>query len=170
MHESTDTANKNKKEESEEVQRDFSHELPDLLQDFREILVDDSTSEEPRRDLMQRSADTSSSPHEPPMEPRAYVELASGKHSVKTHFPKDPNCDIRLKTKISRASCRRRADAVVSRAENFGDLITADHKILSEGSESRNNLIDMQCWYKIWQLIGYNHTRVKQLPRRSRRA
>ena len=25
------------------------------------------------------------------------------------------------------------------RAENFGDLITADHKILSEESESRNN-------------------------------
>ena len=25
------------------------------------------------------------------------------------------------------------------RAEHFGDLITADHKILSEGSESRNN-------------------------------
>ena len=25
------------------------------------------------------------------------------------------------------------------RAENFGDLITADHKVLSEGCESRNN-------------------------------
>ena len=25
------------------------------------------------------------------------------------------------------------------RADNFGDLMTADHKILSEGSESRNN-------------------------------
>ena len=25
------------------------------------------------------------------------------------------------------------------RAENVGDLMTADHKILSEGSESRNN-------------------------------
>ena len=28
---------------------------------------------------------------------------------------------------------------VVRRAENFGDLITADHKVLSEGCESRNN-------------------------------
>ena len=27
----------------------------------------------------------------------------------------------------------------VPRAENFGDLITADHKVLSEGCESRNN-------------------------------
>ena len=88
---------------------------------------------------MQRSADTSSSPHDSPMEPRAKVEPGSGKHSVFTHFPKDPNCEICLKTKITRASCRRRANAVVPRAENFGDLITADHKVPSEESESRNN-------------------------------
>ena len=43
---------------------------------------------------MQRSADTSKSSHEPPMEPRAYVEPGSGKHSVQTHSPKDPNCDV----------------------------------------------------------------------------
>ena len=56
-----------------------------------------------------------------------------------THIPKDPNCDICLKTKIIRASCRRRAGTVVLRAEHVGDLITADHKILCEGSESRTN-------------------------------
>ena len=27
----------------------------------------------------------------------------------------------------------------VPRAENFGDLITADHKVLNDGGESRNN-------------------------------
>ena len=43
------------------------------------------------------------------------------------------------KTKITRASCRRRVGTVVPRAENFVDLITADHKTLSEESESRNN-------------------------------
>ena len=42
---------------------------------------------------MQRSAHTSSSSHDPPMEPRAHVEPGSGKHSVFTHFPKDPNCE-----------------------------------------------------------------------------
>ena len=73
------------------------------------------------------------------MEPRAKVELGSGKHSVYTHFPKDPNCDICLKTKITRASCRRRAGTVVPRAERFGGLITAEHRVLSEESESRNN-------------------------------
>ena len=38
-----------------------------------------------------------------------------------------------------RRTCRRRANAVVPRAENFGDLITAYHKVLREDSESRNN-------------------------------
>ena len=73
------------------------------------------------------------------MEPRAKVEPGSGKHSVSTHFLKEPNCDICLKTKITRISCRRRAGTVVPRAEHFGDLITADHKVLSEESEPRNN-------------------------------
>ena len=62
-----------------------------------------------------------------------------GKHSVYTHFPKDRNCEICQRTKITRAPCRRRIGRVVLRAENFGDLITADHKVLSEGCESRNN-------------------------------
>ena len=61
---------------------------------------------------MQRSADTSSSSHDLPMEPRAHVEPGSGKHSVFTHFPKDPACDICLKTKITRCSGRRRADSI----------------------------------------------------------
>ena len=58
---------------------------------------------------------------------------------VYTHFPKDRNCEICKRTKITRAPCRRRNGEAVPRAENFGDLITADHKVLSEGCESRNN-------------------------------
>ena len=73
------------------------------------------------------------------MESPAKVEPGSGKHGVHTHFPKDPFCDICLRTQNTIASCRRRAGTVVLRAENFGDLITADHKILNEESESRNN-------------------------------
>ena len=59
-----------------------------------------------------------------------------GKLSVYTPFPKDRNCEICQRTKITRGPCRRRVGRVVPRAENLGDLITADHKILSE---SRNN-------------------------------
>ena len=118
LHESTETENKNKNGESQEVQRDFSHELPDWLQEFREgkyewNFVGESTSTEPWVNREQRSQDTSSSSHEPPMESRAKVEPGPGKHNVYAHFPKHPNCEICLKTKITRASCRRHANAVL---------------------------------------------------------
>ena len=61
------------------------------------------------------------------------------KHSVYTHFPKDRNCENCQRTKIARTPCRRRNDETVPFAEKVGDLITADHKVLSENCESRNN-------------------------------
>ena len=67
------------------------------------------------------------------------VEL--GKHSVYTHFQKDRNCEMCQRTKITRAPCRRRNGGTVPRAENFGDLISADHEVLSEGCESRPKVI-----------------------------
>ena len=80
-----------------------------------------------------------SSSHGSSLEPTPARSADLGKHSVFTHFPKDRNCEICQRTKITRAPCRRRIGGVVPRAENFGDLITADHKVLSEGCESRNN-------------------------------
>ena len=80
-----------------------------------------------------------SSSHEPSLEPTSTKSVDLGKHSVHNHFPKDRNCEICQRTKITRAPCRRRIGRVVLRAEIFGDLITADHKVLSEGCESRNN-------------------------------
>ena len=41
--------------------------------------------------------------------------------------------------KITRALCRKRTGDAVLRSENLGDLITADHKVFSEGCEARNN-------------------------------
>ena len=71
------------------------------------------------------------------LKPARSVDL--GKHSVYTHVPKDRHCEICQRTKITRAPCRRRIGRVVPRAENFGDLITADNKVLGEGCESRHN-------------------------------
>ena len=88
------------------------------------------------RVLEHRDSHASSS-HELSLEPTRCVDL--GKHSVYTHFPKDRNCEICQRNKITRAPCRRRIDRVVLRAEIFGDLISADHNVLSEGCESRNN-------------------------------
>ena len=58
---------------------------------------------------------------------------------VNTVLNNDRNCEICQRTKITRAPCRRRNGGAVLRAERFGDLITADHKVLSEDCESRNN-------------------------------
>ena len=80
-----------------------------------------------------------SSSHEVSLEPTTKRREDLGKHSVKTHFSKDRNCEICERTKITRAPCRRRNGEAVPRAANFGDLITADHKVLSDNCESRNN-------------------------------
>ena len=135
---------------------DLLHDLPEWLQELKENLVDERSPLEPRGNPELGYRDTASSSHELPMESRAKVEPGSGKHGVYTHFPRDPNCDVCLKTEITRASCRRRAGTSAPRAENFGDLMTADHKIISEGSEARNT---------------HRYAVVKQkLPRRPRRA
>ena len=73
------------------------------------------------------------------LEHPAIVETKSRKHSFFSHFPKDRNCDVCLRTKMTRAPCRRRTGGALPRAEKFGDLITADHKVLDEGCESRDN-------------------------------
>ena len=52
---------------------------------------------------------------------------------------KGRDCDVCLRTNITRAPCRRRTGEALPRAEKFGDLITADHKVLNEGCESRDN-------------------------------
>ena len=80
-----------------------------------------------------------SSSHEASLEPTSKRREDLGKHSVYTPFPKDRNCEICQRTKIARAPCRRRNGEAVPPAANFGDLITADHKVPSENCESRNN-------------------------------
>ena len=96
--------------------------MPDWIQECKDGLVDESVSEH---------RDTSSSSRELPFEARAKV--VPSKRDIFTHFPKDRNCDICLRTKIARTSCRRRTGTVVPIVEKFGDVITADHKILSKG-------------------------------------
>ena len=128
---SAETENTNKNEDDEEELRiELLQDVPEWLQDFKENLVDKNA---------QPHQYSSSSSRELPMESRAKVVAGPGKHSIYSHFPKHRNCDICFRTKITRASCRRRTGTVVPKAENFGDAIIADHKVLSEGCESRHN-------------------------------
>ena len=88
----------------------LSSEIPEWLQEFTENLVDDRVPE--RRDSH------ASSSHEVSLEPTFKRREDLGKHSVYTHFPKDRNCEICQRTKItkgfvqktrwrSRTSCRK---------------------------------------------------------------
>ena len=127
-------ANKIPKTHKKEPQIDRGNplcsEIPEWLQEFRENFVDDEVPEH-------RDSHASFS-HEVSLEPTFKRREDFGKHSVYTDFPKDRNCEICQRTKITTAPCRRNGGAV-PRVENFGDLITAAHKVLSENCESRNN-------------------------------
>ena len=85
-----------------------------------------------------REAHASSS-HEASLEPTTQRREDLGKRHVHTHFPQDRNCEICERTKITRVPCRRRKGEAELRADNFGDLITAVHKALSDNCEFRNN-------------------------------
>ena len=107
-------------------------DIPEWLQEFRENLVDDRVPEH-------RDSHASSS-HEPSLEPTPTRSVDLGKHCVFAHFPKDRNCEICQRTKITRAPCRKtHCRSRTSCRKIFGDLITADHKVLGENCESRNN-------------------------------
>ena len=106
-------------------------EIPEWLQEFRENLVDD--------EIPLQGCSHASSSHEASSEPITKRREDLGKHNIHTHFPKDRNCEICKRTKITRVPYRRRKGEAVPRADNFGDLITADHKVLSDNCESRNN-------------------------------
>ena len=101
-------------------------EIPEWLQEFRENLVDD--------EIPLQGGSHASSSHEASLEPTTERREDLGKHNVFSR-----NCEICKRTKITRAPCRRRNGEAVLRAVNFGDLITADHKVLSDNCESRNN-------------------------------
>ena len=82
LHEPTKTENKNKNDGREEVQSDLLHDLPDWLQDFRAILVDESSPSEPRSNPAPEDQDTSNSSHELPMGSRAKVAQSCGQRDL----------------------------------------------------------------------------------------
>ena len=102
-------ANKNpkpsKKETTIERGNSLNSEIPEWLQEFRENLVDD--------DIPAHGDSHASSSHEASLEPIFKRREDLGKHSFYTHFPKDRNCEICKRTKITRAPCRRRNSLVL---------------------------------------------------------
>ena len=103
------TQNQNKNGADKETAGDRLRDLPEWLEDFTENLRD---TEVPA------SANIS---HDSDSERR--VKEASRKHSIYTHFPKDRNCEVCKRTKITRAHCRRRTGG-------RGDMWVAELEIL----------------------------------------
>ena len=112
--EPTETKTQIKTKNTESARRE-----PDLFEELTRNLVDEQVPEH-------RDAPTSS-----------FRESAS-ESLRKVSFPKDRNCDIlhEDQAKITRGPCRKRTGASTLRPENFGDVMTADHKVVSEGRES----------------------------------
>ena len=73
---------------------------------------------------LQGSSQASSS-HEASLEPTTKRREDLGKHNVHAHFPKDRNCEICKRTKITRAPCRRRNDEAVPRAVTLAKVFGA---------------------------------------------
>ena len=74
-------------------------EIPEWLQEFRENLVDD--------EIPIQGGSHASSSHEASLEPTTKRREDLGKHNVHTHFPKDRNCEICKRTKITRAPVQK---------------------------------------------------------------
>ena len=70
-------------------------EIPEWLQEFKENWVDD--------EIPEHGDSHASSSHDISLEPTVKRREDLGKHSVYTHFPKDRNCEICKRTKITRA-------------------------------------------------------------------
>ena len=103
------------------------HDLPEWLEECDKHSVD-----------REASFAEAAGPREPSIpEPRSKVE--SGKHNVVTHSPKDRNCEVCRRTRITRTHCRKRTSNLIPRAEHLGDLITADYQVFNEKCESRNS-------------------------------
>ena len=63
-----------------------------------------------------------------------------GKTQYLFSFPEGPKLATSAKGPRKQWTlAEKRTGAAVPRAEHFGDLITADHKVLSDNCESRNN-------------------------------
>ena len=84
-------------------EEDPTQGIPDWLQPFTENLEDLEThvpAHSSASEISDSEGDASK------------VETQERKHCIYTHFPKDRNCDMCLRTKIMRVPCRRRNEGI----------------------------------------------------------
>ena len=114
-------------------EEDTTKALRDRLQDLPRW------SEELTEKLVEPRSTSSGTDRKDPQEPLRPAILPAKAPKVKQrlfmHFPKDPNCGTCKRKKVT----RRSSQSHVRRTTEFGNVITADNKVLNEEGESRNN-------------------------------
>ena len=108
----TKTQKKHKNKDKVPASGNRFRDLPVWLKELTENLADEEVPAS--RDT---PANTSQDSHS-----ERPTKVISKMHSIYTHFPKDRNCEICMRTKITRAPYRKRTGDAVLRAENFGDF------------------------------------------------
>ena len=86
----------------------------------------------------------------------------SRKHSIFSHFPKDRNCEVCLRTNMTRAPCRRRTGEALPRAEKNGDMILLITRSLMRRDVNLETITGTLSLFKILPLLGFNPFRAKQ--------
>ena len=128
----SETQNKNKKRDDSRDADNRSRDLPEWLEELTDNPED--------TELHAPAHSSQESDSERPT--KVVSKSKSRQHSIYTHFQTDRNCEVCKRTKMTR--CRKRTGEVLLRVEKFDELITADHKVLDEESDSRNNH-----WYAV---------------------
>ena len=154
----TKTKNRNKNCDNEPASRNRLRDLPGWLEEVTENFEDKRSTNIKGHTPANTSQDSDS---ERP------TKVVSRKHSIYTHFPKDRNCEICKRPKITRSPCWKRTGDAVLRAETS---VTWCEQITKSSMKEVNfeTITDTQSCCKIQPLNGYNLTRAKQKLLRKR--
>ena len=100
------SGNRGSANKDEMDKEDPTQGIPDWLQPFTDNLEDLETH------VPAHSSDRENSDSE-----GAANVVTNRKHSIYTHFPEDQNCDVCLRTKLTRVPCRRRSEGDLFRVQ-----------------------------------------------------
>ena len=112
--------------------------------------------------VLERRDSHASSSHELSSEPTSARSVDLGKHSVYTHFPKDRNCEICQRTKITRAPVQKTQWRSRTSCRKFLVIWLQEITMFSVKVVSLETIIDMQSWCRTWHPDGSRRIRAKQ--------
>ena len=140
------TKKQNKNKDNSLAPSNRLRDLPDWLEEFTENLED---KEVPAlRDTPANTSQDSDSERS--------TKLVSRKHSIFTHFPKDRNFKVCLRTKSTKALCKKRHWRCGTSSRKEQQITRFSMKMVNLEITT-----DTQLWHKIWPPNGFTLIRVK---------